>query len=172
MNLIHQVYTDGQLHQIKASQEVKTVLNTVMKKDWVIYIKPYLKKPETILAYLSRYTYRIALNNQRLVSMDEETVSFRYKDYADNNDKMKTMPLDGVEFLRRYLQHVLPKWFMRIRHYVFLANLIRKKRLALLRQLLVILEGSKSRLKLEKSKVVSNQAQDCPKCMTGKMKGN
>ena len=168
VSLIRQVYEAGELHRIKAPQAVKTVLNTVMKKDWVIYIKPYLKKPETILTYLSRYTYRIALSNQRLVSVDEETVSFRYKDYADG-DKQKTLELEGVEFLRRYLQHVLPKGFMRIRHYGFLANPIRKKRLALLRQLLVTLEGIKSRLKSEKSKVVANQEQDCPKCMTGKM---
>jgi len=64
--------------------------------------------------------------------VDEKTVSFRYKDYADD-DQQKTMDLDGVEFLRRYLQHVLPKGFMRIRHYGFLANPIRKKRLAILR---------------------------------------
>jgi len=108
VSLIRQAYQEGQLPRIKDPQEVKTVLDTAMKKEWVIYIKPYLKNPETILTYLSRYTYRIALSNQRLVSVDEKTVGFRYKDNADD-DQLKTMNLEGVEFLRRYLQHVLPK---------------------------------------------------------------
>ena len=168
VSLIRQAYQAGQLHRIKDKQEVKSVLNTVMKKDWVIYIKPYLKKPEIILKYLSRYTYRIALSNQRLISVDEKTVCFRYKDYADD-DQIKPMELGGVEFLRRYLQHVLPKGFMRIRHYGFLANPIRKKRLAILRQLLLTLEGIKSRPKPEKPVVEHPEPQDCPKCMTGKM---
>jgi hypothetical protein len=85
-------------------------------QPWVVYAKRPFAGPEQVLQYLGRYTHRIALTNSRLVSLDDETVRFRYKDYAAGNHR-KVMTLDAQEFIRRYLLHVLPKGFMRIRHY-------------------------------------------------------
>ena len=105
-----------------------------MVTPWVVYIKPYIQKSETIVRYLSRYTYKIAISNHRITDIDEHQVSFRWKDYRDG--QQKTMQLDGDEFIRRFLLHVLPKGFMRVRHFGFLANATRKKKLETIRQLM------------------------------------
>jgi hypothetical protein len=108
VSLVRQAYQGGELFRIKKPQQVKQILDEVMKKTWVIYIKPYLENPETIVQYLSRYTYKIAISNQRIIKVNAQGVTLSYTDYADN-DKKKVMHLEGVEFLRRFLQHVLPK---------------------------------------------------------------
>jgi hypothetical protein len=96
---------------------------------WVVYAKRPFAGPEQVLAYLGRYTHRIALTNNRLVSLDDETVRFRYPDYAAGN-RRKVMALDAHEFIRRYLLHVLPKGFMRIRHHGLLGNRAKRYNLA------------------------------------------
>jgi hypothetical protein len=103
--------------------------------DWVVYAKPPFGGPEQVLKYLARYTHRVAISNRRLVSMSDAAVSFRWKDYADGNAP-KVMTVDGVEFVRRFLQHVLPGGFVRIRHFGFLANRCRNAKLARCRALL------------------------------------
>ncbi|MCK5478099.1 MAG: IS91 family transposase [Methylococcales bacterium] len=137
VSLLRSAYQQGQLFRIIRANEVDKVLDQVMSKNWSIYIKPYLENPETVVKYLSRYTYRIAISNTRIIKVDEQCVYFHWKDYADNNRK-KIMKLEGVEFLRRFLMHVLPSGFMRIRHYGFLANCVRQVRVKLVRQLLKI----------------------------------
>jgi len=97
------------------------LLAELYAQPWVVYAKRPFAGPEQVLAYLGRYTHRIALTNSRLVSLDEHTVRFRYKDYACGN-RRKVMALAPQEFIRRYLAHVLPKGFMRIRHYGLLGN--------------------------------------------------
>ena len=97
--------------------------------DWVVYAKPPFGGPEQVLRYLARYTHRVAISNHRLVALDDRSVSFRWKDYADASAS-KTMTVDGVEFVRRFLQHVLPTGFVRIRHFGFLANRCRDEKLA------------------------------------------
>ncbi|WP_404936195.1 transposase, partial [Pseudoalteromonas sp. SR44-5] len=105
-------------------------INTPTK--WCVYSKACLTYSEKLVSYLARYTRKGVMSESRLVSVNEQSVSFKYRDYADNNrDKVMTLSCD--EFLRRYLQHVLPKGFMRIRHYGFLANACRKRKLALIR---------------------------------------
>jgi len=101
-------------------------------QPWVVYAKRPFAGPEQMLQYLGRYTHRIALTNNRLVSFDEHSVRFRYKDYAAGN-RRKVMSLDAQEFIRRYLLHVLPKGFMRIRHYGLNANRAKTHKLALAR---------------------------------------
>jgi len=108
---------------------------SLYKQDWVVYCKPPFGSPEQTLKYLARYTHRVAISNQRLVSMDERRVTFRYRD-GSRGDKTRTMTLDTSEFLRRFLLHVLPKRFVRIRYFGFLANCHRKKKLARCRELL------------------------------------
>ena len=103
--------------------------------DWVVYAKQPFGGPEQVLAYLGRYTHRVAIANSRLVAMTDEGVSFRWKDYR-HAGRQKIMTLDAGEFMRRFLLHVLPPGFHRIRHFGFLANGARAARLALCRRLL------------------------------------
>ena len=105
------------------------------KIDWVVYAKPPFGGPEQVLAYLGRYTHRVAIANSRLTSIDNGQVAFRWKDYR-HHDKAKVMTLDADEFIRRFLLHTLPDGFHRIRHYGFLANGSRVAKLALCRRLL------------------------------------
>ena len=112
-------------------------LSPVRKKNWVVYAKPPFAGPEAVLAYLSRYTHRVAISNSRLLRFDETGVTFRYKDYRrDGADRQQTMTLAADEFVRRFLLHVLPKGFHRIRHYGLLAGATRKAHLEHARQLL------------------------------------
>ena len=110
-------------------------LEPLRNKDWVVYAKPPFGGPEQVLKYLARYTHRVAISNQRLLSVEDGKVSFRYKDYA-HHDAQRTMTLDALEFLRRFLLHVLPSGFMRIRYYGFLANRHRAEKLQRARRLL------------------------------------
>ena len=107
------------------------------KSEWVIYAKPPFGGPEAVLAYLSRYTHRVAISNSRLISADAETVTFRWKDYRiKNSERQKVMQLATGEFIRRFLIHVLPDGFHRIRHYGLLASAGRKANIAKIRTLL------------------------------------
>ncbi len=109
------------------------------KSEWVVYAKPPFGGPEAVLAYLSRYTHRVAISNSRLISADAKTVAFRWKDYRiKNNDQQKAMRLDTDEFIRRFLIHVLPGGFHRIRHYGLLASATRKTNIAKIRTLLEV----------------------------------
>jgi Putative transposase/Transposase zinc-binding domain len=110
-------------------------LTPLYRKDWVVYAKP-AGGPEQVLKYLARYTHRVAISNHRLVSLANGRVTFRYKDYA-LEQRHKTMTLSAEEFLRRFLQHVLPRGFVKIRHYGLLANRHRADKLALCRRLLL-----------------------------------
>ena len=104
-------------------------------KDWVVYSQPPFGGPEVVLKYLARYTHRVAIGNSRLLRFEDGQVTFAYKDYADAA-KTKAMTLDGVEFLRRWVQHVLPRGFVKIRHYGLLANRDRAANLTRCRRLL------------------------------------
>ena len=107
--------------------------------EWVVYAKRPFAGPQAVLAYLSRYTHRVAIANSRLVALDERGVTFRWKDYrAKGSTRHKTMTLSADEFMRRFLLHVLPSGFHRIRHYGLLANGWRKENLAKARELLLV----------------------------------
>jgi len=116
-------------------------MRPLRKCEWVVYAKRPFAGPQAVLAYLSRYTHRVAISNSRLLAMDERGITFRWKDYrvkdgAEGKTRHKTMTLGADEFIRRFLLHVLPGGFHRIRHYGFLANGTRKASLALARTLL------------------------------------
>jgi hypothetical protein len=109
------------------------------KSEWVVYAKPPFGGPEAVLAYLSRYTHRVAMSNSRLISADARTVAFRWKDYRlKNGDRRSVMRLATDEFIRRFLAHVLPNGFHRIRHYGLLASATRKINIAKIRSLLEV----------------------------------
>jgi Putative transposase/Transposase zinc-binding domain len=108
-------------------------------RRWVVYAKPPFAGPEAVLAYLSHYTHRIAISNRRLVALDDDGVTFRYKDYRrDEPERQRIMTLHPHEFIRRFLLHVLPRGFHRIRHYGLLAASTRKASLARARELLAV----------------------------------
>ena len=109
---------------------LQRLLDKLYNKKWVVYPKEPFACPEAVLKYLGRYTHRIAISNHRLVSVKNGNVTFRYKDYADGS-KEKLMSLSVVEFIRRFLLHVMPCGYMRIRHFGFLSNRSRKVKLAL-----------------------------------------
>jgi len=127
----------GEHVSLADAQAFKQWLAPMRQCEWVVYAKRPFAGPSAVLAYLSRYTHRVAISNSRLLAMDERGVTFRWKDYrAKGSTRYKTMTLSPVEFMRRFLLHVLPGGFHRIRHYGLLANGNRKLSLVAARQLL------------------------------------
>ena len=142
-------------------------LAPLRKTEWVVYAKRPFAGPEAVLAYLARYTHRVAISNSRLTAFDGQTVTFKWKDYRANaRDRQKIMTLEPSEFIRRFLLHVLPKGFHRIRHYGLFANGGRSENLARARQLLDV-EATQD---AQNSPNHENQAHDgtapqpCPAC--------
>jgi len=125
----------GDLAHLAKPDAFAPMLAKVRRREWVVYAKPPFGGPEQVLAYLGRYTHRVAIANSRLTSMDDDHVAFRWRDYR-HSGKTKVMTLDTHEFIRRFLLHTLPDGFHRIRHYGFLANGHRATRLELCRRLL------------------------------------
>jgi hypothetical protein len=123
--------------QLRPAGSRPAVLESRAAKEWVVYAKPPFGGPAQVLKYLARYTHRVAISNSRLVQLEDGRVTFRYKDYADAH-RNKTMTLSAEEFLRRWVQHVLPRGFVKIRHYGLLANRQRQAKLAVCRRLLLV----------------------------------
>jgi hypothetical protein len=127
----------GELEGLTDAGAFAAWLAPLRKLEWVVYAKPPFGGPEAVLAYLGRYTHRVAISNARLVSADADTVAFRWKDYRiKRGDRMKVMRLATGEFIRRFLVHVLPDGFHRIRHYGLLAGAGRKPNINRIRRLL------------------------------------
>lgn len=124
----------GELAPLHERRAFAGRISALRKMDWIVYAKPPFGGPEQALAYLARYTHRAAIANSRLVAAGDEEVAFSYKDYR-REGRRRTMRLSPDEFIRRFLQHVLPDGFHRIRHYGLLARGDREKRLALCRRL-------------------------------------
>jgi hypothetical protein len=120
-------------------KEFAVFLSPLRRQDWAVYSKRPFSGPEQVLAYLSRYTHRVAIANSRLIAAGEKGVTFKYKDYrVEGSGRHKTMTLSPHEFIRRFLMHVLPRGFHRIRHYGLFANGNRAENLAKARALLGI----------------------------------
>jgi hypothetical protein len=132
----------GEHGALAHAQAFKAWLTPLRQCEWVVYAKRPFAGPQAVLAYLSRYTHRVAISNSRLLALDERGVTFRWKDYrAKGKTRYKPMTLAPEEFMRRFLLHVLPGGFHRIRHYGLLANGTRKTNLALARELLHVPSG-------------------------------
>ena len=137
-------------------------LAPVRKKRWAVYAKPPFAGPEEVLAYLSRYTHRVAISNRRLLAFDEAGVTFRYKDYRrDGGQRPRVMTLATNEFIRRFLLHVLPRGFHRIRHYGLLTASARKVGLARARELLAVAPPTPDEVPPEQPRDTSSP---CPCC--------
>jgi hypothetical protein len=137
--------------------------SSLYAKEWVVYSKRPFGGPQQVLKYLARYTHRVAISNARLLDLRDGRVTFRYQDYTDAH-RQKAMTLDAVEFLRRFVQHVLPKGFVKIRHYGLLANAEREARLALCRRLLLVVAVAALPGKGQDVSVEPAQPHCCPRC--------
>lgn len=149
-------------------------LAAARKVEWVVYAKPPFAGPEQVLEYVGRYTHRVAISNNRLLEMDGGKVRFRWRDYRDDN-RQKTMALSAEEFIRRFLLHVLPAGFQRIRYYGFLGNRYRAQKLARCRQLLSmpqselpVPEPSKD-YRDRYEELTGSSLRECPVCQKGRM---
>jgi hypothetical protein len=145
--MLHRAYDRGHLgfhgqqQHLADPQAFHALLEACWQKEWVVYAKPPFGGPQQVLKYLARYTHRVAISNARLVKVQDAQVFFRWKDYAHGNQQ-KVMALEAVEFIRRFLLHVVPSGFVRIRHYGLQANRVRAKNLARCRTLLGQVQGS------------------------------
>ena len=172
----------GQLSPLKNEDEFEKLLDKAVSKKWVAYVKrPFGDEPERVLKYLAGYTHRVAISNRRLIAMHDGRVHFQFKDYRDGA-KWKPTSLEGIEFIRRFLLHVLPSGFMKIRHYGFLANCYRKKKLARCRDLLGISAEQEVANEHVQDEVEDDQCKEvtesieidrhrcCPKCKIGRLR--
>ena len=125
----------GASADLEDAARFESFVHSLFRKDWVVYAKPAMGGAPQVLRYLGRYTHRVAISNHRLLAIDGDHVTFRWKDYAHGNKKRK-MTLGASEFLRRFVQHVLPRGFVRIRHFGFLANAHRTELLVIARELI------------------------------------
>jgi hypothetical protein len=155
----------GSLSKLADPDAFATYLAPLRKINWVVYAKPPFGGPEAVLAYLSRYTHRIAISNHRLMSADADAVAFKWKDYRiKSGDRMKVMRLRTSEFIRRFLIHVLPSGFHRIRHTGFLANGIRRDRIEMIRRLLDVDPDADLKADDDQCTDTNEKEQACPKC--------
>ena len=144
-------------------------LSPLYEQDWVVYVEPPEdREPEQALKYLARYTYRVAISNDRIESLADGQVTFRYKAYAHGH-RWRRMTLTANEFLRRFMQHVLPRGFVRIRSFGFLANRVRDEQLALCRKLLNVGEPAAAVANGERGllSIAKDDALRCPRCRQG-----
>jgi hypothetical protein len=133
----NQLRCEGPASALADPMHFRRLLRRLHRQDWVVYAKPAFGGPQKVLRYLGRYTHRIAISNHRLLAFDGERVTFRWKDYA-HGGKQRSMTLMVTEFLRRFFLHVLPKGFVRIRYFGFLANRFRARDLPLCHRLLAM----------------------------------
>jgi putative transposase/transposase-like zinc-binding protein len=146
-------------------------LAPLRRSEWVVYAKRPFAGPQAVLAYLARYTHRVAISNSRLIALDKAGVTFQWKDYRiKGRDRLKTITLDAAEFIRRFLLHVLPSGFHRIRHYGLFAGTVRTRNIDRIRQLLAASTTSSERPRAEPDSEAetASPAPRCP-CCGGRM---
>ena len=148
-------------------------MTDLYRHEWVVYCKPPFKNAETVIDYLGRYTHRVALSNDRIVKLEGDRVTIRYRD-SDDNDKIKLMPLDAFEFIRRFLLHILPDQFIKIRHYGILSNRNRTTKLLTCKEILGV--STNQNHEVEKptweellTRITGIDPRLCPHCGKGRM---
>jgi len=179
INGIESLFKNGELVFAGKSKEYATQegFQSLMKKlwsnKWVVYAKKPFAGPEQVLSYLGRYTHRIAISNSRIVSETDGKVTFKYKDRKDEN-KEKELEIDAVEFVRRYLLHVLPKRFVKIRYFGFLFHRTKKEKIEIIRKLIgqdtQTPETKKETIREMMLRLTGEDITLCPKCKRGRLK--
>jgi hypothetical protein len=182
LELLEKAFDEGHLKFFSSLQELEDrraflrYLAPLRKKEWVVYAKKPFAGPQQVLDYVGRYTHRVAISNNRILNIEDGQVTFRYKDYR-NGSQQKTMTLSADEFIRRFLLHVLPEGFHRIRYYGFLGNRYRKEKLEQCRRLLgmVPLEPDSPTGVAEPDyrdryqALTGSSLRECPACHRGRM---
>ena len=161
----------GELAPLAEKSAFDAALAPLRRAEWVVYAKRPFAGTQAVLAYLSRYTHRVAISNSRLVALDENGVTFKWKNYrVEGRDRFKTMTLDPAEFIRRFLLHVLPSGFHRIRHYGLFAGAVRADNIERARQLLAAAENAPQPSRPEADSQAEDElpARRCP-CCGGRM---
>jgi Zn ribbon nucleic-acid-binding protein len=158
---------------LKSKQAFKQLINSVSKKRFIAYAKRPFAGPQQVLEYLGRYTHRVAISNHRIISIDNRRVTFTYKD-RQNDDEIKKMTLDADKFISRFLLHVLPKGFFKIRYFGFLSHTNKKELIPLIRKLIDAHATLPEKIKKESIsqmmlRLTGKDISCCPKCKKGKM---
>jgi Putative transposase len=172
-------FNSGRLQFFSGIESLSNRLNfsrylaPLKSSEWVVYAKLPFAGPQQVLDYVGRYAHRVAISNNRLLAIENGAVTFRWKDYRDHNQP-KTMTLAADEFLRRFLLHVLPDGFQRIRYYGFLGNRYREEKLARCRQLLGMaarqeVPGSPEEYRDRCERLTGSSLRKCPNCGHGRM---
>ncbi len=178
LTLIQKAYKNGKLEfhgdiaEYKNPNRFNELIQKAKNKDWNVYAKPPFNGPEQVLKYLGRYTHRVAISNHRILSIEDGVVLFTYRNRKMNNE-IKTMSLKADEFIRRFLLHILPEGFMKIRYFGFLSNTSKRKSLKLIRNQL----GIKAPLVTEENEstetillqIMGIDRNKCPKCKIGEL---
>ena len=164
----------GEIEELKEKAVFEKLCSTIYAKEWVVDSRPSFKTSESVIDYLGRYTHRVAITNDRIVKMEGDRVIFKYRDRRDN-DRIKLMHLDAFEFIRRFLFHILPDGFMKIRHYGILSNRNRKDKLLLCKHLLGV-DVKESEYKDDREswedllyRITGIDPMVCPYCGKGRM---
>ena len=176
INYLKQAFVKGELNFAGKTADLKTkkgfhkFLKQLRRKNWVVYCKRPFKTPEHVFEYLGRYTHRVAISNHRILDIEDGKVTFLYKDRQDKN-RTKQITLTAFEFIRRFLLHVIPDGFMRIRHYGFLANRNKKEKIMSIRKLLGISqeipEATSISIEEMMQKLTGVDIKKCPQCKQG-----
>jgi hypothetical protein len=156
----------GATEHLRDPAQWHSFVDTLFETDWVVYAKPAFGGATAVLRYLGRYTHRVAISNHRLLAFDGDRVTFQWKDYA-HGDQRRTMTLSAMEFLRRFVQHILPRGFVRIRQSGFLANTCRAARVALARTLLATPSATAASINATATSTAETAARAswaCPRC--------
>ena len=182
LELLEKAFDDGQLKFFSSLQELQDrkaflrYLAPIRKNEWVVYAKKPFAGPQQVLDYVGRYTHRVAISNNRILNIEDGQVTFRYKDYR-HGSQQKTMTLSADEFIRRFLLHVLPEGFHRIRYYGFLGNRYRKEKLERCRHLLGMVplqpdsptEVAELDYRDRYQALTGSSLWECPACHRGRM---
>jgi hypothetical protein len=155
----------GSQEHLSSNNEFETLLSSAYSKDWVVYCKPPFRNAACVVEYLGRYTHKVAISNKRIVNVENGNVTFKWRDYKDNS-KWKLMTISADEFIRRFLFHVLPSGFMKIRHYGLLGNRNKTTKLKLCKQLTntpILFKDRSSTFQLI-NKILGRDSSKCPYC--------
>ena len=155
----------GDLAPLADKRAFDAALAPLRRSEWVVYAKRPFAGPKAVLAYLARYTHRVAISNARLIALDEKGVTFKWKDYRiKGRHRLKTMTLDVHEFIRRFLLHLLPTGFHRIRHYGLFAGTVRANNIERVRQLLAAPPPQRPPAKADNDAQTPSPSHRCPWC--------
>jgi hypothetical protein len=164
----------GKIEALRKDSAFQKFLTGLYQREWVVYAKPPLRSPEQVMDYLGRYTHRVALSNERLVSLSGDQVTLRWRDSTDGK-KIKLLTLEALEFIRRFLLHVLPDRFVKVRHYGLLSNRSRKRNLERCRRLLGVWREEEAEECPQETweelltRLTGTDPRVCPFCGQGKM---